>query len=158
MLSRLRLNHPRATATKQTWSAPLGQSAVSDDRPPLTAPTPLLATPCRGAAPPRQPEPTARVISAGPATGAGEWHVASLIVHARPERLAEVTAAILTLPGAEIPTSDAAGKLVVTLEAASERPIARALDQINAWPGVLSATLVYHEVDAGPPEAQEASA
>jgi periplasmic nitrate reductase NapD len=86
-----------------------------------------------------------------------ELHVASLIVQARPERLSEVEAAIRTLPSAEISASDAIGKLVVTLEAASERPIARALDQINAMPGVLSATLVYHEVDAVPAEAREAS-
>jgi periplasmic nitrate reductase NapD len=86
-----------------------------------------------------------------------ELHVASLIVQARPERLGAVEAAIRTLPSAEIPASDAVGKLVVTLETTSDRTIARALDQINATPGVLSATLVYHEVDAVPTEEQEAS-
>lgn len=118
----------------------------------MTAPTPRLAT-ARRAWRGRSGR-TAPAAAAPPP--AGEWHVASLIVQARPDRLAEVTAAILALPGAEIPATDAAGKLVVTLEATSERPIARALDLINALPGVLSATLVYHEVDAGPAEAQEA--
>jgi nitrate reductase NapD len=76
-----------------------------------------------------------------------EFHIASLVVHCRPGRVASLKDVIAALPGAEVPTSDAAGKLVVTLESPSEQTIARQLDEIGAMPGVLSATLVFHHVE-----------
>jgi periplasmic nitrate reductase NapD len=77
----------------------------------------------------------------------GELHIASLVVRCRPRRMARLKRAITALPGAEIPADDAEGKLVVTLEAASEQAIRRQLDAINALPGVLSATLVFHHAE-----------
>lgn len=76
------------------------------------------------------------------------FHIASLVVHCRPDRAASLESAIALLPGAEVPTSDRAGKLVVTLESASEQRIARQLEEIGAMPGVLSATLVFHHVES----------
>ena len=76
-----------------------------------------------------------------------ELHIASLVVRCRPERIAELERALATLPGAEIAATDASGKLVVTLESASEQVIARRLEEIGALPGVLSATLVFHHAE-----------
>jgi nitrate reductase NapD len=56
-----------------------------------------------------------------------------------------------------VPASDAAGKLVVILESTDEQTIARQLEEIGALPGVLSATLVFHHVEAGNSEPQGAS-
>ncbi len=88
---------------------------------------------------------------------AGELHVASLVVRCRPERMAMLRHAIVALPGAEIPAEDAIGKLVVTLEAASEHTIRHQLDAIGALPGVLSATLVAHHAEPLEPAEEGAS-
>jgi nitrate reductase NapD len=87
----------------------------------------------------------------------GESHIASLVVRCRPDRVASLEGVIAARPGAEVPASDAAGKLVVTLESTNEQTIARQLDEIGALPGVLSATLVFHHVEPGIPEPQGAS-
>lgn len=79
-----------------------------------------------------------------------ELHVTSIAVHARPPRLAAVAGAIARLPGAEVPASSPAGKIVVTLEAASDAEILATLDTIRALDGVLSAHLVYHGILADP--------
>lgn len=86
-----------------------------------------------------------------------EIHIASLVVRCRPERMAELKRAIRALPAAEIPADDAVGKLVVTLEAGSERAIRQQLEMIGALPGVLSATLVAHHAEPRAPEEERAS-
>jgi nitrate reductase NapD len=87
----------------------------------------------------------------------GELHIASLVVRCHPERMAPLRRAIAALPGAEVPIENAAGKLVVTLEAASEHVIRQQLDVIGALPGVLSATLVVQHAEPLAPEEEEAS-
>ena len=86
-----------------------------------------------------------------------EIHIASLVVRCRPERMAKLTRAIRALPRAEIPAEDAVGKLVVTLEAGSERAIRQQLETIGALQGVLSATLVAHYAEPLAPEEEGAS-
>jgi nitrate reductase NapD len=81
----------------------------------------------------------------------GELHISSLVVHARPETLAAVRAAIARLPGAEVHGSNAHGKIVVTLETSSEGDILTRLDEIGRMRGVMSAVLVYHHVEAAAP-------
>ncbi len=78
-----------------------------------------------------------------------EVHISSAVVHARPERLSEVQAAVSAIEGAEIHAAAETGKLVVTFETASERDLARHLETIQTMPGVLAATLVYHQVETG---------
>ncbi|HSA81280.1 MAG TPA: chaperone NapD [Geminicoccaceae bacterium] len=86
-----------------------------------------------------------------------EIHVASLVVHVRPERVAELEEAIAAFAGAEVAAADRSGKLVVTLEADDERRIADQLDAIGALPGVLSATLVAHHAEPLTPAEEGAS-
>jgi nitrate reductase NapD len=76
----------------------------------------------------------------------GSLHISSLVIQARPERLAEVRGAIAAR-GAEIPASDPDGKLVVVLETDSERKITDFLNEVSVMPGVLSANLVFHHND-----------
>lgn len=84
-----------------------------------------------------------------------EFHVSSLVVHGTGAHLPAISAAIAALPGAEVHASDGTGKLVVTLETASEAEIAHRIDEIRTLEGVLAASLVYHQVEDGDPEELE---
>lgn len=76
-----------------------------------------------------------------------ELHISSLLVHARPERVDAVRLAASGIPGCEIHAATAAGKLVLTLETASESEIVEAVNRVSLLEGVLAATLVYHRVE-----------
>ncbi len=82
-----------------------------------------------------------------PAPGAA-FEIASILVQARPERLDEVAGAIAALPGAQIYSRDARGKLVVVVEASGSDRIGATLNTISLLPGVLTAALVFHGTDA----------
>ena len=77
-----------------------------------------------------------------------EAHIASLLVQARPDELAAVIEKIGRLPGAEVHDSTRRGKVLVTLESDSQGQIADGLNRIQNIRGVISAALVYHQVDA----------
>ncbi len=74
-------------------------------------------------------------------------HIVSLVVQARTDKLDSAISAIEALPGAEVPTSDPSGKLVVLLEHADESGMLGCISNIESIPGVISATLVYHQID-----------
>jgi periplasmic nitrate reductase NapD len=76
-----------------------------------------------------------------------ELHVSSLVVHGRPERLEAIRAELARLAGIEVHAAAPTGKLVVTLETASEDEIVARLTTISLLDGVLSATLVFHHVE-----------
>ena len=73
-------------------------------------------------------------------------HIASLLVHCRPELLNAVKGNLALLPGLELHQESAEGKVVVVLEAAHESGILSAIDHIQQLPGVLNAALIYHEL------------
>ena len=75
--------------------------------------------------------------------------IASILVQARPERLAGVEAAILALHGCEIHGRDPKGKLVVVIDVADANAIGATLNEIALLPDVYSASLVFHAIDAG---------
>jgi nitrate reductase NapD len=75
--------------------------------------------------------------------------IASVLVQARPERLAEVEAAICALHGCEIHGRDPKGKLVVVIDSPNSGAIGESLNRIAMTEGVLSAALVFHAIDAG---------
>ena len=74
--------------------------------------------------------------------------IASILVQARPERLASVEAAILTLDGCEIYGRDPKGKLVVVVDAPDAGSLGTTLNQLALLPDVYSASLVFHAVEA----------
>ncbi|WP_355661104.1 chaperone NapD [Halomonas salifodinae] len=73
-------------------------------------------------------------------------HIASLLVQARPQRLAEVAAWLGRRPGVELGAEDPAGKLVVVVESEAEAAILGLIDALQQRPGVLGAALIYHQV------------
>ncbi|MDF0602440.1 chaperone NapD [Psychromarinibacter sp. C21-152] len=75
-----------------------------------------------------------------------EHHLSSLVVHAKPDALDDVSRR-LEDEGCEIHARSEAGKLVVTLEAPHQRELSDALTRIQLLPGVLAATLVFHHVE-----------
>ena len=74
--------------------------------------------------------------------------IASILVQARPERLASVEAAILTLDGCEIYGRDPKGKLVVVVDAPDAGSLGTTLNQLALLPDVYSASLGFHAVEA----------
>jgi len=75
--------------------------------------------------------------------------IASILVQARPERLADVEATIVALAGCEIHARDPKGKLVVVVDAPDAGVIGTTLNTIALLPDVYSAALVFHAIDAG---------
>jgi nitrate reductase NapD len=75
------------------------------------------------------------------------FEIASILVQARPERLDEVAGAIEALPGAQIYSRDARGKLVIVVEASGSDRIGATLNTISLLPGVATAALVFHGTD-----------
>ena len=74
--------------------------------------------------------------------------IASVLVQARPARLADVEAAIVAIAGCEIHARDPKGKLVVVIEASNASALGATLTAIALLPNVFSASLVFHAIDA----------
>ncbi|MFG6459772.1 chaperone NapD [Roseateles sp. BYS96W] len=76
-----------------------------------------------------------------------ELHITSLVVHALPERCAQVRDVITTLADAQIHGTDANGKFVVTLEAPTSGAILDQVSQLQQTPGVIGVAMVYQHVE-----------
>jgi periplasmic nitrate reductase NapD len=76
-----------------------------------------------------------------------EAHVSRLVVHVRPAGLPAVRAALAATPGVEI-HAEASGKLIITLETATEADIVTRMNEISLLDGVMSAALVFHHFEA----------
>jgi len=97
---------------------------------------------------PHAPEINRRELMSG-ARAAGTADIASVLVQARPERIAQVEQSIVSLAGCEIHGRDVRGKLVVVIEAPDAGSVGATLNAIALLPDVLSANLVFHAIDAG---------
>lgn len=75
------------------------------------------------------------------------YHVSSLAVHAAADQLEQVKSAIEAMEGTEVPGMSEAGKMVVVIEGDSKSSLADTYDAIKQLPGVLAATLVFHQMD-----------
>lgn len=73
-------------------------------------------------------------------------HIASLVVQCRPQHQDAVIREVATLPEAEVAAAEG-GKLVVVVEAASERRILDLTDALRDLPQVLGCHLVYHHAE-----------
>ena len=84
-----------------------------------------------------------------PSVDSAGIHVAGVVVHTRPEHLERVRTGLARLSGAEVHAADPRGKLVVTLEAASDGIIADLLNSIPEIPGVIACTLAHQHSESG---------
>lgn len=76
-----------------------------------------------------------------------EFHITSLVVHATHAERDALQQAINGLAGTEIHACTDDGKLIVTIEGESQREILDQVEAINGFAGVLSSSLIYHQVD-----------
>lgn len=72
-------------------------------------------------------------------------NISGVIVHARPEKVAAVRARLVEIAGVEVHAVTDEGKLIVTVEEDSDRVLADTVLSLRDVPGVLSASMVYHE-------------
>lgn len=77
----------------------------------------------------------------------GSEHVASLLVQVRPENIETVAPVLAGREGVEVHATDPKGKIIVTVEAGSDRRLLDTVTWIEATPGVIAAPLVYHQVE-----------
>jgi nitrate reductase NapD len=91
---------------------------------------------------------TGRVLTAERVIAPPGGEIASILVQARPERLDDVAAAILTLAGCEIHGRDVRGKLVVVVDAPDAGSLGITLNTIALLPHVHAASLVFHAIAA----------
>ena len=75
-----------------------------------------------------------------------ELHICSLLLHVRPEQVDDACRQVLAL-GGEVHAADERGKVIVTLETGHEGHIGSALTELQLLPGVLAATLIFHQVE-----------
>lgn len=90
---------------------------------------------------------TGRMLSADRIVPPPGYEIASILVQARPDRLADVEAEITVLPGCEIHGRDPRGKLVVVTEAPDAGSLGTILNTIQSLPHVYSAALVFHAIE-----------
>jgi periplasmic nitrate reductase NapD len=89
---------------------------------------------------------TGRLLNADQVIAPPGGEIASILVQARPERLAEVETAIVALAGCEIHGRDPVGKLVVVVDAADAGALGSTLNTIALLPDVYTASLVFHAI------------
>lgn len=73
-------------------------------------------------------------------------HISSAVVSVLPKRREEVLRTLATLPGVEVHHCDAS-KIVIVMEAAESGILGGRLAEIASWPGVLSANMVFEQVE-----------
>jgi nitrate reductase NapD len=78
---------------------------------------------------------------------AGEWHISSLIVQHKLEASGPTEHALTDMSGVEVHGRNDQGKMIVVVEAASERALVQKIDDIRQLDGVVDASLVYHQID-----------
>lgn len=78
----------------------------------------------------------------------GNWYVCSLVVQARPEKLASVKKALLAMPYTEIHGEKAEeGKLVVVMESDFQPTLVEQMEMIKEIDGVIVVSLIYSHQD-----------
>jgi nitrate reductase NapD len=75
-------------------------------------------------------------------------NITGVLVAARPGETGALRAHLAAIPGVEVHAVTPEGRMVVTVERATDAEMTGALDAINRLPDVLSAALVYHHDEA----------
>ncbi|WP_417625392.1 chaperone NapD [Paremcibacter congregatus] len=70
--------------------------------------------------------------------------ISSMIVQARPEQIELIKTEIGNFAGAEVTAQDSSGKIIVVLEADTDRQLADTMQKIGEIQGVLGVNLVFH--------------
>ena len=84
-----------------------------------------------------------------PTTHNEQAHISSLVIHCLPEQMEQILSDVRQMDNVEVHVPDVSGKFVALLETENEQGILATIDQIQSLAGVLTATMVYHEIDDG---------
>jgi len=76
-------------------------------------------------------------------------NICGVLVHASADRVDDVAAAIRRIPGGEVHGVKENGRLIVTVEDTADAAAIDGLSSIHKLPGVIAATLVYHNFESG---------
>lgn len=79
-------------------------------------------------------------------------NISSLILGVLPEDAEKVAAQLRLLAGVELHVVAEDGRMIVSVEADSEGATVEIFEEIRQLPGVLSASLVYHQYESDPDE------
>ncbi len=83
-------------------------------------------------------------------------NISGVVVRTFPDNIDDVWQTLEQLEGVEVHGANDDGRLVVTIEKQGERDIADLLVHMQDVPGVLSASMVYHQFeDLGQQEAEQ---
>ncbi len=74
-------------------------------------------------------------------------NISGVIVHSRPEKAASVQQLLTEIPGVEIHAVGDDGRMVVTVEEASDRRMADTVSGLQNLEGVIAASMVYHHFE-----------
>lgn len=74
-------------------------------------------------------------------------NISGVIVRVRPENVAAVRKRLAAIDGVDVHAATEDGRLIVTVEEESDRLLADAVLRLNSVPGVLAASMVYHQYD-----------
>ncbi len=78
--------------------------------------------------------------------------ISSVIVSAKPENGAAVKALLEAADGVEVHVVAEDGRMIVTIEAESEKATVKTFEMIGQMPGVLAVSMAYHQVESNPDE------
>lgn len=74
-------------------------------------------------------------------------NISGILVQAYPENITSVCHALVDMEGVEVHASNGDGKIVVTIEQESNAEMSDRLLSLQNIPGVLAASMVYHQFD-----------
>ena len=74
-------------------------------------------------------------------------NISGVLVHAYPQKAASVTRKLESMDGFEVHANTDEGKIVVTIEKPDDSSIADAMLELQDIPGVLNASMVYHQFE-----------
>jgi len=74
-------------------------------------------------------------------------NISGVLVHAFPEKAAEVSHRLESMEGVEVHANTDEGKIVVTIEKTDDKSVADTLLELQVMPDVLNASMVYHQFE-----------
>ena len=74
-------------------------------------------------------------------------HIAGMLIHTRPDAMANAIQTLRGLSAAEIHNTAISGKFVAVLECAHERELGRIIDEMQKLPGVVSVSMTSHFIE-----------
>ena len=82
-------------------------------------------------------------------------NISGVLVRSRPEHIDRVWARLAQQKGVEVHGANPDGRLVVTVEEVDDQHLADAVLQLQNLPGVLAASMIYHQFEADDSGSQE---